>query len=982
LSVTFSPTGTGTVTINPATLGTINNMTIGATTAAAGTFTNLTATGTVGGAGFTTLLTPYALVNSQVFTGTPSLPTGTIGVTQAAATNNTTLATTAYVKSQNYLTANQSIALTGDVTGSGTTSIASTVVQLQGRPLSASLPASGNLMGWNGTTWGPVAAGAAAAGGTANQIQYNNGGVLGGLPTTGTFASSNVVMSIAPTLTNSLNITGAASNDSTLVMNKSASLQQCRINAQMGGVSRWQMMLGDTTAEGGSNAGSDFTLSRFTDAGGALDSPLKIIRSTGVATFTQALFSANHTITGAAGNNAAVIVNKAAAGFYSGIDGQTAGSRRWLMMLGNATAEGGSNAGSDFMINRYTDAAGFIDTPLTITRSSGDATFSAGLYVLNSAVTAKQIVINGAALGSVAGNIQTVFAAGSTTTNGEQLRSEVQRKSAGSDWTTAAWQTYRVVDGTKMGYVEYGSQAVKPIAFGVATTELASISSTGVFTAASTLVGTGAVLNAPAATDSVLWLNKPASGRANAVYGQMAASNRWALTLGDTTAESGSNLGSNYVLSTFTDAGAFLGNPLVVSRASGYAYFNANGATSALSYDAAPYGHSAIRVNKAGSGKTSQIAGLNNGLVRWVVDMGNGNTETGTGNTGSDFVISRCNDAGAGLDSPLQILRSTGVVTFVRPITIQNFDNLGHLRLVGGNYGATIRNDGSACYLLQTASGDQYGAFNSARPFSWNLSSGAVNIDGGAAGTTFGGPITTTGQIFTSGNVIGGSLYASNGQITTYAAAANGFYNLCDGAGNNGQVCTMTFRGLGSGFSAQVNLAQITFAAVAATANGTLDVLGGENGRQGPYGTQGQVNTAFWNGANLEWRIGGTFVGYVQFISDYRVKQNVAALPSMWDRIKALNPISYELQDYTPPEGARNIAGGRDNPKQLIVADGKERWGFVAHELQEALTEDAATGVKDAPDMLQAPNPWTVIAALTKALQEAMARIEALEARA
>jgi hypothetical protein len=37
-----------------------------------------------------------ANVNSQVFTGTPSLPTGTIGVTQAAGTNNTTLATTAF----------------------------------------------------------------------------------------------------------------------------------------------------------------------------------------------------------------------------------------------------------------------------------------------------------------------------------------------------------------------------------------------------------------------------------------------------------------------------------------------------------------------------------------------------------------------------------------------------------------------------------------------------------------------------------------------------------------------------------------------------------------------------------------------------------------------------------------------------------------------------------------------------------------------
>jgi hypothetical protein len=44
--VNISPTGTGTVTINPAASGTINNVTIGATTAAAGSFTNLSVTGT------------------------------------------------------------------------------------------------------------------------------------------------------------------------------------------------------------------------------------------------------------------------------------------------------------------------------------------------------------------------------------------------------------------------------------------------------------------------------------------------------------------------------------------------------------------------------------------------------------------------------------------------------------------------------------------------------------------------------------------------------------------------------------------------------------------------------------------------------------------------------------------------------------------------------------------------------------------------
>jgi hypothetical protein len=45
-SVSIAPTGTGSLTVNPATAGTINNMAIGGTTAAAGRFTTLTATGT------------------------------------------------------------------------------------------------------------------------------------------------------------------------------------------------------------------------------------------------------------------------------------------------------------------------------------------------------------------------------------------------------------------------------------------------------------------------------------------------------------------------------------------------------------------------------------------------------------------------------------------------------------------------------------------------------------------------------------------------------------------------------------------------------------------------------------------------------------------------------------------------------------------------------------------------------------------------
>jgi hypothetical protein len=45
------------------------------------------------------------------------------------------------------------------------------------------------------------------------------------------------------------------------------------------------MQLGDSTAESGSNAGSNFSISRYTDAGAFIASPISINRSTGLVSF-------------------------------------------------------------------------------------------------------------------------------------------------------------------------------------------------------------------------------------------------------------------------------------------------------------------------------------------------------------------------------------------------------------------------------------------------------------------------------------------------------------------------------------------------------------------------------------------------------------------------------------------------------------------------------------------------------------------------
>jgi hypothetical protein len=177
---------------------------------------------------------------------------------------------------------------------------------------------------------------------------------------------------------------------------------------------------------------------------------------------------------------------------------------------------------------------------------------------------------------------------------------------------------------------------------------------------------------------------------------------------------------------------------------------------------------------------------------------------------------------------------------------------------------------------------------------------------------------------------------------------------------------------------------------------GAMDPTNSYKGRAGAGGASANVFNIHWIGAPNLW-IDTTNVGQLAFVSDYRTKKDVVDLPSTWDTVKALRPIKYTQAQFSSPSHIKYVAEetlkarkeAEDNPKAeprevnagpLFAADNVERWGFIAHELQATLTESAATGVKDSPDTVQSPNPFTLIAALTKALQEAMARIEALEA--
>ncbi len=89
--------------------------------------------------------------------------------------------------------------------------------------------------------------------------------------------------------------------------------------------------------------------------------------------------SGNATISGTA-QVAGETKTTGAAAALRGYSFRTSGTLRWFVAE-DATAEGGSNAGSDLVFRRYSDAGSLLGTALTITRSTGAIATEAGLTV-------------------------------------------------------------------------------------------------------------------------------------------------------------------------------------------------------------------------------------------------------------------------------------------------------------------------------------------------------------------------------------------------------------------------------------------------------------------------------------------------------------------------------------------------------------------------------------------------------------------------
>jgi len=100
------------------------------------------------------------------------------------------------------------------------------------------------------------------------------------------------------------------------------------------------------------------------------------------------------------------------------------------------------------------------------------------------------------------------------------------------------------------------------------------------------------------------------------------------------------------------------------------------------------------------------------------------------------------------------------------------------MRIVYGNYGIFWRNDGNDYWLLRTASGDQYGSYDTYRPFNWDMATGAVSLGYATSSNklvTSSTGITVNGSIVVTGTVDGRDVAADGTKLDGIAVNANNY---------------------------------------------------------------------------------------------------------------------------------------------------------------------------------------------------------------
>jgi hypothetical protein len=198
-----------------------------------------------------------------------------------------------------------------------------------------------------------------------------------------------------------------------------------------------------------------------------------------------------------------------------------------------------------------------------------------------------------------------------------------------------------------------------------------------------------------ALNDPTLWLNRigTLAGTSCTVAGKQDGSSRWHMALGDGSPENNTypDEGSNFTLTSFSDAGASTGSPLTIYRSGGQAHFTGTGG---VYIDGGPLnvrgryasftdctlatsnsGDSGCAIGIDATSPTVEAGASVNlfrrGGQRWAIGFDR-SPDTGF-NTGSNFFIGKYNNDGTAPPGPvLAIMRDTNKLTHNGVITARN----------------------------------------------------------------------------------------------------------------------------------------------------------------------------------------------------------------------------------------------------------------------------------------------------------------------
>jgi hypothetical protein len=332
-----------------------------------------------GGLSVTNIGTPGS---SLEVSGAFGVTLGATGTTNVTLPTSGTLATVAQLPTVNNGT------LTLAVSGTGLSGSASFTANQSG---SSTFTVTSNATNAN------TASTIVARDGSGN---FSAGTITGSL----TGAASLNVLKAGDTMTGALTMT--LNTGQPIIFNAAAGTAR-RIGFQSASVGRWQAGV-DGTTESGSNAGTNYILQRYDDAGTLIDNPLVVFRNTGTVQVTNALTAASVTATTFSGSGSGLtgIPNGALVN-----DSVTVGTTEILLGASSTTLAGLTSVTSTSFVGALTGNASSATTATTATTLVTGRTIS-----ITGDLSYTSPTFNGSANVTAAGTLATVNSSPQTDT--------------------------------------------------------------------------------------------------------------------------------------------------------------------------------------------------------------------------------------------------------------------------------------------------------------------------------------------------------------------------------------------------------------------------------------------------------------------------------------------------------------------------------------------------------------------------------------